>query len=90
VEVDRVAGKKSPVVWHPATIFRTVWGRMAVVVSAIGVYPVKSLAGRWVETATVEWWGLRGDRRWLALNPDGSVLTARDERKDAGGDGDRE
>jgi uncharacterized protein YcbX len=59
------------VVWHPATV----------VLSAIGVYPVKSLAGRWTETATVERWGLRGDRRWLALNPDGSVLTAREERR---------
>lgn len=49
------------------------------VLSAIRVYPVKSLAGVDVETAVVEPWGLRHDRRWIVLEPDGTVLTAREE-----------
>jgi uncharacterized protein YcbX len=32
-----------------------------------------------VDEAVVEPWGLSGDRRWLALNPDGTYLTARTE-----------
>jgi uncharacterized protein YcbX len=45
---------------------------------SIHVYPVKSLGGVDRTEADVEPWGLRGDRRWLVLNPDGSVLTARE------------
>ncbi|MDI1463563.1 MOSC domain-containing protein [Catellatospora sp. KI3] len=45
--------------------------------ASIHLYPVKSLGGVDVAEATVEPWGLRGDRRWLALNPDGTYLTAR-------------
>lgn len=45
------------------------------------LYPVKSLRGVDVPHATVEPWGLRGDRRWLLLNPDGTYLTARDEHR---------
>ena len=48
-------------------------------ISAIRVYPVKSLAGADVAAAEVEPWGLRHDRRWLVLEPDGTVLTAREE-----------
>jgi uncharacterized protein YcbX len=47
--------------------------------AALHVYPVKSLGGLDVESAAVEPWGLRHDRRWLVLNPDGSHLTARNE-----------
>jgi MOSC domain-containing protein len=43
----------------------------------IRIYPVKSLAGVAVDAAEVEPWGLRHDRRWLLLDPDGTVLTAR-------------
>lgn len=43
------------------------------------LYPVKSLGGSDVTEAVVELWGLRGDRRWLALHPDGTYLTARTE-----------
>lgn len=49
--------------------------------AAVHLYPVKSLAGAGVDHATVEPWGLRHDRRWLVLNPDGSYLTARDEHR---------
>lgn len=50
-------------------------------VAAIHVYPVKSLAGQVVAGAEVEPWGLRHDRRWLVLEPDGTVLTAREEHR---------
>ncbi|MGR6319620.1 MOSC N-terminal beta barrel domain-containing protein [Micromonospora soli] len=49
--------------------------------TAVQIYPVKSLGGTGVGQATVEPWGLRHDRRWLALNPDGSYLTARNEHR---------
>ena len=51
------------------------------VLERISVYPVKSLAGVDLEEAEVEPWGLRHDRRWLLLNPDGSVLTAREQHE---------
>ena len=47
--------------------------------SAIRLYPVKSLAGVDVGKAEVQPWGLRHDRRWLVLDPDGTPLTARVE-----------
>jgi len=47
--------------------------------AAIRVYPVKSLAGVDVRDAEVQPWGLRHDRRWLLLEADGTVLTAREE-----------
>jgi uncharacterized protein YcbX len=50
-------------------------------VAAIHIYPVKSLAGQAVSEAQVEPWGLRHDRRWLVLEPDGTVLTAREEHR---------
>ena len=50
-------------------------------VAAIHVYPVKSLAGQAITAAEVEPWGLRHDRRWLVLEGDGSVLTAREEHR---------
>ncbi len=48
------------------------------VVASIHIYPVKSLAGLGVPEGEVEPWGLRHDRRWLVLSPDGGVLTARE------------
>ena len=47
--------------------------------ASIHLYPVKSLGGHDLSAAAVEPWGLRGDRRWLVLNPDGTYLTARQE-----------
>ena len=49
------------------------------VVAGVRIYPVKSLGGFDVPTAEVEPWGLRHDRRWVVLDPDGTVLTAREE-----------
>ncbi|MEO5921538.1 MAG: MOSC N-terminal beta barrel domain-containing protein [Pseudolysinimonas sp.] len=41
-------------------------------------YPVKSFLGEELETATVEPWGLRGDRRWMVVDQDAVVVTARE------------
>ncbi len=51
------------------------------VVASIHIYPVKSLAGVGVAEVEAEPWGLRDDRRWLVVNPDGSVLTAREQHR---------
>ena len=48
-------------------------------VTDIRIYPVKSLGGVDSPSAEVEPWGLRHDRRWLLLNPDSTVLTAREQ-----------
>ena len=48
---------------------------------AIHIYPVKSMAGQALSAAEVEPWGLRHDRRWVVLEPDGSVLTAREDHR---------
>src|SRR5258707_1530924 len=49
--------------------------------SAINIFPVKSLGGIAAREADVEPCGLRHDRRWVVLNQDGTVLTARAERR---------
>jgi uncharacterized protein YcbX len=46
----------------------------------IVIYPVKSLGGTPVTSADVQPWGLKHDRRWVVLRPDGTVLTARRHR----------
>lgn len=46
--------------------------------ASVVVYPVKSLGGVAVSEAFVERWGLRHDRRWIVLTPDGIVVTARE------------
>nr|WP_210728173.1 MOSC N-terminal beta barrel domain-containing protein [Cellulomonas septica] len=42
------------------------------------VFPVKSLRGFDVPEADVDPWGVRGDRRWMVVTGDGTVLTARE------------
>ena len=46
--------------------------------AGLAVYPVKSLGGVTLAEAPVEPWGLQHDRRWLVLDPDGNVVTARE------------
>lgn len=48
---------------------------------SIHIYCVKSFAGVAVTAAEAEPWGLRHDRRWLVVKPDGTVLTARREHR---------
>lgn len=47
-------------------------------VSALHTYPVKGCRRVDHQVATVEPWGLAGDRRWMIINPDGSQVTQRD------------
>ncbi|MEV7966433.1 MOSC N-terminal beta barrel domain-containing protein [Sphaerisporangium sp. NPDC088356] len=44
----------------------------------IRIYPVKSMGGVGLNAATVDLWGLDGDRRWAVVAADGEVYTARD------------
>jgi uncharacterized protein YcbX len=48
---------------------------------AIGVHPVKSTAIRRLDHATVTTTGLAGDRRWMVVDGDGAMLSAREERR---------
>ena len=50
-------------------------------VESIRIYPVKSLAGGSAPHAQVEPWGLRDDRRWVVLDPAGTVITAREDHR---------
>ncbi len=51
---------------------------MSVVVSGLRRYPIKSCRGEELTRATVEPWGLAGDRRWMLVDGDGAVVTARE------------
>jgi uncharacterized protein len=50
------------------------------VLRSIHTYPVKSMRGGNVTASAVEPWGLEHDRRWAVLSPDGSRLSAREDR----------
>lgn len=52
---------------------------MSVRLEHVALHPVKSTGVRRVHAATVEPWGLRGDRRWMVVLPDGECLTARED-----------
>lgn len=47
-------------------------------ISAINIYPIKSLKGISLQSAVVERRGLRHDRRWMLVTPDGMFFTQRD------------
>jgi uncharacterized protein YcbX len=47
-------------------------------VTAINRFPVKSCRGEPLDRATVEPWGLRGDRRWMIVDDEGEPITARE------------
>lgn len=48
-----------------------------VVLSELNIYPIKSAAGISLQTAEVEWKGLRGDRRWMVVSDQGKFMTQR-------------
>jgi uncharacterized protein len=50
----------------------------AATLTAIRRYPVKSLRGDALREAIVEPWGLSGDRRWMMVDAEGVVITARE------------
>lgn len=47
-------------------------------ISAINIYPIKSLNGISLDSATVEERGLQYDRRWMLTTPDGMFFTQRE------------
>ncbi|PWI41749.1 MOSC N-terminal beta barrel domain-containing protein [Streptomyces sp. ICBB 8177] len=47
--------------------------------SALHIYPVKSVQGPAPGEAAVEPWGLAGDRRWLVVDKDGRAITQREQ-----------
>lgn len=47
-------------------------------IAELRIHPVKALAPELPEAAEMDPWGLRGDRRWLIINPDGTAITQRD------------
>jgi uncharacterized protein YcbX len=51
---------------------------VALTVAAINRYPVKSCRGESLLAATVQPWGLAGDRRWMVVDERGSAVTARE------------
>lgn len=53
---------------------------MSITVSGLGVHPVKSTAIRPVESAVVLPAGLEGDRRWMVVDADGVLVSARELR----------
>lgn len=52
---------------------------MALSLSGINRFPIKSCRGQSLQRATVEPWGLHGDRRWMVVDEAGSAITAREE-----------
>jgi uncharacterized protein YcbX len=51
---------------------------MAIVLTGINRYPVKSCRREQMQHAEVEPWGLAGDRRWMLVDDDGWRVTARE------------
>ncbi len=50
---------------------------MTITVSELHIYPVKSLRGIPLQTSNLDYSGLRYDRRWMVVTPDGIMLTQR-------------
>ncbi len=57
------------------------FSKVAAALQSIHIYPVKSLRGSSLAHSDVEPWGLKHDRRWVVLLPDGSRLSAREDRR---------
>src|SRR6478609_8394223 len=56
------------------------WDDARMRLSQLHIHPLKSGAILPVERARVEPWGLAGDRRWMVVDADGVLLSAREER----------
>lgn len=50
---------------------------MTITVSAINIYPVKSLGGITLDKAHMDYAGLDHDRAWMVVKPDGQFITQR-------------
>lgn len=51
---------------------------MPLTLTGLRRYVIKSCGGIDLSSAVVEPWGLRGDRRWMVVDPDGEPVTARE------------
>jgi uncharacterized protein YcbX len=51
------------------------------ILTGINRFPVKSCRGEALQTATVEPWGLAGDRRWMVVDEAGEAITAREAHR---------
>jgi len=51
------------------------------IVSGLNIHPVKSTAIRPVQHAQVEPWGLAGDRRWMVMDADHVLVSARTDQR---------
>jgi uncharacterized protein len=51
---------------------------VALALTGVNRYPIKSCRGHALEEAMVEPWGLAGDRRWMLVDDNGLVVTARE------------
>src|SRR6476661_9906949 len=56
------------------------WDDARMRLSQLHIHPLKSGAILPVERARVEPWGLAGDRRWMVVDAEGVLLSAREER----------
>lgn len=54
---------------------------MSISVAGLAVHPVKSTAIRPVDSAEVLPWGLAGDRRWMVVDENGTLVSARELRQ---------
>jgi uncharacterized protein len=54
---------------------------VALTLASIYRYPVKSCRGDEMQQAEVEPWGLAGDRRWMLVDDEGALVTARERRQ---------
>ncbi len=50
-------------------------------IESLHVYPIKSTAPVDLEMATVEPWGLAGDRRFMVVDPEGEQITGREDAR---------
>jgi uncharacterized protein YcbX len=50
---------------------------MATIISSLHIYPIKSCGGIYLPAADISEAGLRYDRRWMVVAPDGGFLTQR-------------
>jgi uncharacterized protein len=61
----------------PARSVRVSLASVAITLTGLHRYPIKSCRGHALGQAVVEPWGLAGDRRWMLVDDEGLVVTAR-------------
>jgi len=72
-----VPGLTVPCRVPPASSARVSLASVAITLTGLHRYPIKSCRGHALGQALVEPWGLAGDRRWMLVDDEGLVVTAR-------------